>query len=102
LVLNWVATTLEFDKLITCFGAPVDKMVSAIGEQAVVCKERMDLQQAKMTMGELLAGADHPQGDLHGTWQQGLHDGTRAHGLFANLGCQVAEGPHGAPHNHHL
>ena len=49
LVLNWVATTLDFDKLITCFGAPVDKMTNAIGEQAVVCKERMDLQQAKQT-----------------------------------------------------
>lgn len=49
LVLNWVAAALEFDKLITCFGAPVDKMVNAIGEQAVVCRERMDLQQAKNT-----------------------------------------------------
>ena len=49
LVLNWVATALEFEKLITCCGAPVDKMTNAIGEQAVVCKERMDLQQAKQT-----------------------------------------------------
>jgi len=40
---------LDFDKLITCFGAPVEKMVSAIGDQAVVCKQRMDLQQAKLT-----------------------------------------------------
>ena len=49
LVLNWVATALDVDKLITCFGAQVDKMTNAIGEQAVVCKERMDLQQAKQT-----------------------------------------------------
>jgi hypothetical protein len=75
LVLNWVATALDFDKLITCFGAPVDKMTNAIGEQAVVCKERMDLQQAKQTWESYWQG------------QINLKDIFQAHG---NKVCMVA------------
>jgi len=55
LILEWLVG-LGFRRLITCFGVPRDKMTNATGEQAVVCKERVDLQQAKIEWESFFRG----------------------------------------------
>ena len=47
---------LGFRRLITCFDVPRDKRTNATGEQAAVCKERVDLQQAKIEWESFFRG----------------------------------------------
>ena len=72
LILEWLVG-LGFNRLLTCVGVPRGKMTNAIGEQAMVCKERVDLRQAKIDWENFFRGTTTMRGLVQGAWNPLVH-----------------------------